>query len=125
MRAEGRAVPHGRWPPRACHWRGEYTESWFSGKMASMKATIDLPDELVVEIKIEAARQKKKLKELVPELLRAGLSVRRAAGPPEVRATARWLAEWVELGEAATRGLAARPTATEILAVDRGRLENR
>jgi hypothetical protein len=90
-----------------------------------MKTTIELPDELVTEIKIEAARQKKKLKELVPELVRAGLSARRAAGPPEVRAMAKWLDEWVELGEAATRGLPAAPTATEILAADRGRLERR
>ncbi|HVF60530.1 MAG TPA: hypothetical protein VNJ70_12060 [Thermoanaerobaculia bacterium] len=42
-----------------------------------MKTTIELPDELVVEIKIEAARQKKKLKELVPDLVRAGLGARR------------------------------------------------
>jgi hypothetical protein len=48
-----------------------------------------------------------------------------AAGPPELRAMAKWLDEWVKLGEAATRGLPAAPTATEILAADRGRLERR
>jgi hypothetical protein len=90
-----------------------------------MKTTIELPDELVTEIKIEAARQKKKLKDLVPELVRAGLSARRAVGPPEVQAMAQWLDEWVKLGEAATRGLPAKPAATEILAADRGRLERR
>jgi hypothetical protein len=48
-----------------------------------------------------------------------------AAGPPEVRAMAKWLDEWVKLGAAATSGLPAAPTATEILATDRGRLERR
>lgn len=90
-----------------------------------MKMTIDLPDELVIEIKIEAARQRKKLKELVPELVRAALSVRRTASAPEGRAMAKWLDEWVALGEAATRGLPPEPTATEIVAADRGRLERR
>lgn len=90
-----------------------------------MKTTIDLPDELVTEIKIEAARQRKKLKELVPELVRAGLDVRRKVGPVEARAIGRWLDEWLELGEAATRGLPREPTASEILAADRRRLERR
>lgn len=90
-----------------------------------MKTTIDLPDELVIEIKIEAARQKKKLKELVPELVRAGLSARRAAVAPEGQAMAKWLDEWMALGEAATLGLPPQPTATEILSEDRGRLERR
>lgn len=106
---------------RACFRR----ESWFYGKMGNMKTTIELPDELVVEIKIEAARQRKKLKELMPELVRAGLDARRSAGPAEVEAMAKWLDEWVAMGEASTRGLPSGPTATEILAADRARLENR
>jgi hypothetical protein len=59
------------------------------------------------------------------ELVRAGLSARRATSPPEGKAMARWLDEWVELGASATRGLPARPTASEILAADRGRLDKR
>jgi hypothetical protein len=90
-----------------------------------MKTTVDLPDELVIEIKVEAARQKKKLQELVPELLRAGLSVRRSAAAPEGGAMAKWLDEWVALGAAATRGLPPQPTATQILSADRGKLERR
>jgi hypothetical protein len=90
-----------------------------------VKTTIDLPDQLVLEIKIEAARQKKKLKELVPELVRAGLSARRKAAAPEGQAMTKWLDEWVALGEAATRGLPPQPTATEVLSEDRGRLERR
>jgi hypothetical protein len=93
--------------------------------MGAMKTTVELPDELVTEIKIEAARQKKKLKELVPELVRAGLSAQRAVASPDPQASARWLEEWVTLGATATRGRPPRPTATEILAGDRDRLERR
>lgn len=39
-----------------------------------MKTTIDLPDELMREIKVRAAREDRKLKDLVAELLREGLS---------------------------------------------------
>ena len=90
-----------------------------------MKTTIELPDELVTEVKIEAARQRKKLKELVPELVRAGLDARRRPGPAEAQAAGQWLDEWLKLGEAATRGLPAKPTASQILAKDRSRLERR
>jgi hypothetical protein len=38
-----------------------------------MKTALDLPDDLVVEIKIEAARRGAKLKDLIAELLRIGL----------------------------------------------------
>jgi len=87
-----------------------------------VKTTLELPDELVVEIKVEAALRKKKLKELVPELLRAGLDARReASSPPE--AARRWLAEWVAEGREATAALPPSPTATEIVDADRDRLE--
>lgn len=90
-----------------------------------MKLTVELPDELMTEIKIEAARQRRKLKQLVPELLRAGLNARRPSNPPDGKAMTKWLDEWVELGESAMQGLPASPTATELLAEDRGRLEKR
>ncbi len=38
-----------------------------------MKATIELPDELMREIKIRAAREDRKLKDLVADLLRQAL----------------------------------------------------
>jgi hypothetical protein len=95
---------------------------WESG---STQTTIDLPDDLLIEVKIEAARQHKKLKEMVPDLVRAGLKVRRTPVAAGSRAMARWLEEWVEMGEAATKNLPVGPTATEILASDRERLERR
>ena len=88
-----------------------------------MKTTLDLPDELITEVKIEAAKQKKKLNQLVPELIRAGLSAQRQRRPPNRQLLEKWLEDWVQLGQAATRDLPPGPTATEILAEDRGRLE--
>lgn len=43
-----------------------------------MRTTLDLPDELMREVKIRAAQRDLKLKELFEELIRAGL---RATGP--------------------------------------------
>jgi plasmid stability protein len=90
-----------------------------------MKTTIELPDDLVTEVKIEAARRHKKLKELVPELVRAGLRANRTPATARSRESTQWLEAWVTLGEEATREAATGPTATEILASDRRRLERR
>lgn len=87
-----------------------------------MKTTVELPDDLVTEIKVEAARRHRKLKDLVPELLRNGLEVQRASVEPTTAEGRVWIDEWVALGRAATRGRPAGPTATEILTRDRDRL---
>jgi hypothetical protein len=42
-----------------------------------MKTTLELPDDLMREIKIRAAREDRKLKDLIAELLRAGLTEQR------------------------------------------------
>lgn len=39
-----------------------------------MKTTIELPDDLMREIKVRAAREDKRLKDLIPELLRRGMA---------------------------------------------------
>ncbi|HEX5368822.1 MAG TPA: antitoxin [Dehalococcoidia bacterium] len=39
-----------------------------------MKTTIELPDDLMREIKIRAAREDRRLKDLIAELLRQGLA---------------------------------------------------
>ncbi len=39
-----------------------------------MKTTLELPDDLMREIKVRAAREDRKLKDLVTELLRKGLA---------------------------------------------------
>ena len=87
-----------------------------------MKTTIDLPDDLLTDIKVEAARTHRKLKDLVPELLRNGLEVQRASVEPSTVKGQAWIDSWVALGRAATGGRQDGPTATEILARDRDRL---
>ena len=42
-----------------------------------MKTTLDLPDDLMREIKVRAAREDRKLKDLIAELLRLGLAEER------------------------------------------------
>ncbi len=38
-----------------------------------MKTTVELPDDLITEIKVRAAIEGRRLKDLIPELLRKGL----------------------------------------------------
>jgi len=49
------------------------TGSWFYGLIANMKTTIDLPAELVREMKIRAASEGRKLKDVAAEIMRLGL----------------------------------------------------
>lgn len=61
-----------------------------------MKTTLDLPDELMRAIKVRAAQQDRKIKDVVAELLRRGLS-----GPAQVADTPRRVElPLVECGEA-------------------------
>ena len=45
---------------------------WYAGHV---KTTIELPADLIREIKVRAAQEGRKLKDLIPELLRRGLAV--------------------------------------------------
>ena len=47
-----------------------------------MKTTLDLPDELMKEVKIRAVNEKRKLKDAIADLLRRGLSDRPARERP-------------------------------------------
>ena len=44
-----------------------------------MKTTLDLPDDLMRDVKIRAANQHKKLKDTIAELLRKGIAAENAA----------------------------------------------
>lgn len=46
-----------------------------------MKTTLDLPDDLMRAVKIQAVRENRRLKETVADLLRRGLARKRVAGP--------------------------------------------
>jgi hypothetical protein len=90
-----------------------------------MKTTIDLPDQLMTEVKRMAAREQRKLDELMVELVRAGIENRtRPMGQTQEHTNAeQWLVDWLKLGEERLRNAPPGPTATEILAADRNRLE--
>ena len=49
-----------------------------------MRTTLDLPDDLMRDIKIRAVKENRKLKEAIADLLRRGLS-HRTGKPPRVR----------------------------------------
>ena len=51
--------------------------------MARVKTTLDLPDDLMREVKIRAVKENRKLKDAVADLLRRGLSRRRSE--PKIR----------------------------------------
>lgn len=53
-----------------------------------MKTTLELPDELMRDIKVRAARENRKLKDTIAELLRRGLSRKATAAPPVRRRVA-------------------------------------
>jgi plasmid stability protein len=50
-----------------------------------MKTTLDLPDELVKELKLRAVHEGKKLKDAIAEALRAGLAARATRKGPGKR----------------------------------------
>src|SRR3954468_14038985 len=50
-----------------------------------MKTTIDLPSDLVRQLKLRAVQDGRKLKDLAAEFLRAGLSIPSASNQPEPR----------------------------------------
>lgn len=51
-----------------------------------MKTTLELPDELIMEVKLLAVQEGKKLKDTVAELLRQGLAAAPVQGGTVVRA---------------------------------------
>lgn len=53
-----------------------------AGKLASMKTTLDLPDELVREMKLRALMQGRTLRDLAADFLRQGLGMRASRPAP-------------------------------------------
>jgi len=49
------------------------TESWKAGKLGNVKTTIDLPPELVKEMKLRAVKEGRKLKDVAGEIFQKGL----------------------------------------------------
>lgn len=56
--------------------------SWFAG---SMKTTLDLPDDLVQELKLRSVHERRKLKDVAAAALRRGLTLEKIAPLPRKR----------------------------------------
>lgn len=69
-----------------------------------MKATIDLPDELIREVKLRAVVQRRTVKDLVAEFLRQGLGMTPAGQKPLTSSV-------VEIGEGGLPVIRCRPDA--------------
>ena len=88
-----------------------------------MKATIDIPDELYRRLKARSALAGRTVRDVTIELYQRWLGE-----SPATRSAAtaeQWLDEWERLGESLVRQAPDGPTATEVLAADRDRLEPR
>ena len=59
---------------QACDRPRRLTENQLSGNLALIKTTLELPDELMREVKIRAVHEHKKLKDTVAELIRKGIA---------------------------------------------------
>ncbi len=88
-----------------------------------MKATIEIPDDLYRRVKAKSALQGRTIREVTAELYQTWLADTPAT--PAAPSPEQWLEEWLKLGEETLRNAPPGPTATEILAADRNRLEPR
>jgi plasmid stability protein len=63
-----------------------------------MKTTLDLPDDLMREVKVRAAREDRKLKDLIPDLLKKGLEQNTKQIIGEKMTPKEWMDRWFDLG---------------------------
>lgn len=64
--------------------QASFTATQLDGKLASMKTTLDLPDELVREMKLRALMQGRTLRDLATDFLRQGLGLAAPKPPTEL-----------------------------------------
>ena len=82
---------------------------------------MEIPDDLYRRVKAKSALQGRAIREVTMELYQHWLV--EDATPPEQQSPEQWLEEWVRLGQETLGQASPGPTATEILAADRDRLE--
>ena len=87
----------------------------------AVKATIDIPDDLYRRVKARSALLGRTVREVSIELYQRWLG--ETPGPGAGRSAAEWLDEWVALGQSVGEKNAGGPTASDIVASDRKRLE--
>lgn len=65
-----------------------------------MKTTVDLPDDLLAEVKVIAAREHRRLRDVLQEVVSLGLRSRRpqAASDADESQADTWLRDWQGLG---------------------------
>ncbi len=90
---------------------------WFSGLQFFMKTTLDLPDDLVLELKLRSAHERRKLKEVAAAALRRGL------GMKEIRSTPRKGAIRLPFFEGKLDAPSTRMTAEELIALEQKVIE--
>lgn len=86
-----------------------------------MKTTIDIPDDLYRRVKARSAMLGRTVREVSIELYQRWLGEVPAAAA--AASASEWLDEWVALGQTVGKQGPAGPTASEIIADDRKRLE--
>ena len=88
-----------------------------------MKVTINIPDELYRRVKARSALLGLAVRDVTITLYQRWLGEAPSSAP--VQTPEQWLDEWLQLGDSLLRDAPDGPTATEILASDRNRLEPR
>ena len=90
-----------------------------------MKTTIILPDELMTEVKVLAARERRKLGEMMTDLVQAGIESRARRQPGDEsarrRAARAWLAKWERLSDELSAALPDGGSIVEEMIRDRDR----
>jgi hypothetical protein len=87
-----------------------------------MKTTVELPDEMLTELKVIAARERRKLREVVEQVVSLGLAARRQGPVTETTARASaeaWLRGWQALGQRIEDSSADPRSCVAILLADR------
>lgn len=92
-----------------------------------MKTTIELPNQLLDEVKTVAKREKRQIDEVVVELVREGLHHRpKPIEPNEDQFDAeQWMRNWFALADEVMDNAPEGPTARELLEDERSRLDRR
>jgi hypothetical protein len=91
---------------------------------ATVKTTIEIPDELYRKVKAKSAIEGRHVRDVTIELYRHWVEGKPAKRVKPAAARA-WLEEWLKLGEEASRNAPPGPSAREILEQDRSRLDRR
>lgn len=89
-----------------------------------MKTTIDIPEELCRKVKAKSAVQGRRVREVTVDLFQRWVGEKPEDQAPPGSAIA-WLDEWLRLGDKLSKQAPPGPSARELLARDRARLDRR